>query len=101
MHEERENGKSYLPGPCFLLHFVDRFRPQPLPRISFRRVVPFEEVPGLVGPPPRWPCDRFREHGCFRMGGTPSPDPPQFWLDEFWYSWVCAHPAIEGINGTV
>jgi len=38
MHEEHENGKSYLPGSPSLLFWFGFFRRQPMSPISFRRV---------------------------------------------------------------
>lgn len=55
MHEEHENGKSCLPGPC-LLYVLDPSQRQPVSRVTPWRIVSLEE------------------HELFRRGGTAPPD---------------------------
>ena len=79
IHEEHENGKSHLPGPCFLLSLFALFRRRPMSRCSLRRVVSLADqrirsakARASMAPPPH-SLARSPERGKFYMGRTALP----------------------------
>ena len=88
LHEEHENGKSYLPGPrLFLLFFYS------MSRFSLRRVER-AKLGALMVLAPHLRV-RLPEHG------EALSVPAQTWFDQSWVDTGYAHSAIGRVSGTL